>query len=97
MDASKKLISVNVLCSETRLRAASSLVTNLRYEEAVDEADEDGFSFPRVTTTKLQEALEILMRHENDQEEQGEEEVEGEEEIEERRGVWLVGARGRAI
>ena len=55
----------------------------MRYEEAVDEADEDGFSFPCVTTTKLQEALEILMRHENDQEEQGEEEVEGEEDIEE--------------
>ena len=81
MDASNKLISVNVLCSETQLRAASSLVTNLRYEEAVDEADEDGFSFPRATTTELQEALKILMRHENDQEEEGE--VEGEEEVEE--------------
>ena len=88
------MISINAgFCSETRL----SLVTNLRYEEAVDKADEDGFSFPRATATELQEALEILMQHENDQEEQGEEEVEGEEEIEERRGVWLVGARGRAI
>ena len=65
-DWSVKLISINAgFCSETRL----SLVTNLRYEEAVDKADEDGFSFPRATATELQEALEILMRHDNDQDE----------------------------
>ena len=68
------------LSSETRLRAAPSLIKNLRYEEAVDQADKDCFAFPQTTTAQLQEALEVLLQHENDQEA---DEEEDDEEVEE--------------
>ena len=54
-------------------------MANLRYEEALTEADEDGFNFPTATTSELQHALEILTQHENSQEEPEEELVEEEE------------------
>ena len=65
--------------SGTRLRAQEKLVTNLQYEIATSEADDDGFCFPRTTTSQLQDALEALMR--NDEEEEVEEEVVEEEVI----------------
>ena len=55
------------------------MVTNLQYEIATSEADDDGFCFPRTTTSQLQDALEALLR--NDEEEEVEEEVVEEEVI----------------
>ena len=65
--------------TETRLRAPSRIIANLRYEEAVTEADEDGYNFPSATTSELQHALEVLTQHERAEEEQEEEIVEEEE------------------
>ena len=65
--------------SGTRLRAPDKLRANLHYQNAVTEADDDGFCFPSSTTAQLQDALEALRRND---EEEGEEE-EGEEEVEE--------------
>ena len=53
----------------------------MRFEEALSEADEDGFEFPTATTAQLQTALEALTRHDDEmesQEEVIEEIVEGE-------------------
>ena len=51
----------------------------MQYEIATSEADDDGFCFPRTTTSQLQDALEALLR--NDEEEEVEEEVVEEEVI----------------
>ena len=61
--------------SGTRLRAPDKLRANLHYQNAVTEADDDGFCFPSSTTAELQDALEALRRND---EEEGEEEVEEE-------------------
>ena len=61
--------------SGTRLRATDKLRTNLHYQNAVTEADDDGFCFPSTTTAELQDALEALTRND---EEEGEEVVEEE-------------------
>ena len=65
--------------TETRLRAPSQIIANLRYEQAVTEADDDGFNFPSATSSELQHALEVLTQHENTEEESEEEWVEEEE------------------
>ena len=53
-------------------------MASLQYEKATSEADDDGYCFPRATTGQLQDALEALLR--NEEEEEGmEEEVEEEE------------------
>ena len=67
---------ISLFLTETRLRAPSQIIANLRYEEAVTEADE--YNFPSATTSELQHALEVLTQHENTQEEQEEEIVEEE-------------------
>ena len=51
-------------------------MASLQYENATSEAD-DGFCFPRATTIQLQNALEALLR--NEEEEGVEKEVEEEE------------------
>ena len=69
------LISLSVtwtISSETRLGAAPSLVAHLRYEDAVTEADKDGFYFPQTTTAELVQALEVLTQYDREQEEQEE-------------------------
>ena len=58
------------------MRAQEQLVASLQYENATSEAD-DGFCFPRATTIQLQNALEALLR--NEEEEGVEKEVEEEE------------------
>ena len=58
------------------MRAQEKLVASLQYENATSEAD-DGFCFPRATTIQLQNALEALLR--NEEEEGVEKEVEEEE------------------
>ena len=66
------LISLSVtwtISSETRLGAAPSLVAHLRYEDALTEADKEGFNFPQ-TTAELVQALEVLTQHDRKQEEQ---------------------------
>ena len=61
------------------MRAQEKLVASLQYENATSEAD-DGFCFPRATTIQLQNALEALLRNEEEEEEEGvEKEVEEEE------------------
>ena len=59
------------------MRAQEKLVASLQYENATSEADDDGFCFPRATTIQLQNALEALLR--NEEEEGVEKEVEEEE------------------
>ena len=78
VDCTIKLISFIGTC----LRAAGRLITSLRYEEALAEADDSGFCFTTATTGELQHALEALTQHENegrvgevDEEEMIEEEV----------------------
>ena len=52
----------------------------MRYEDALEEADDEGFCFPQATTAELQEALEVLLQQEEEEEEgEVEEEVEEEE------------------
>ena len=36
---------------------------NLQYQNAVSEADDDGFNFPSTTTAELQEALAALVQN----------------------------------
>ena len=36
---------------------------NLQYQNAVSEADDDGFNFPSTTTAELQEALAPLVQN----------------------------------
>ena len=48
--------------SGTRLRAPERLLTQLHYEEAVQEAEH----FPRITTDQLQNALEAFARQEQE-------------------------------
>ena len=57
------------------MRAQEKLVTNLHYENATSEADDDGFCFPRTTTAQLQDALEALLWNAGEVEEEVEEEV----------------------
>ena len=66
--------------AETRLRAPSRLIANLRYEDAIVEADEDGFNSPMATTAELQRALEVLAAQDVE-EEHGDEIVEEEKVI----------------
>ena len=54
-------------------------MASLQYEKATSEADDDGYCFPRATTGQLQDALEALLRNEEEEEEEIEEEVEEEE------------------
>ena len=51
----------------------------MQYEEAITEADENGFCFTSTTTAQLLEALEVLTQYDNAQEH--EEEVVEEEEV----------------
>ena len=51
--------------------------TNLQYQNAVSEADDDGFNFPSTTTAELQEALAALVQNDELEEEEVEEEVIG--------------------
>lgn len=69
----------SVAGKKTRLRAPSSLIANLQYEEAITGADENGFCFTSTTTAQLLEALEVLTHYDNAQEH--EEEVVEEEEV----------------
>ena len=50
---------------------------NLQYQNAVSEADDDGFNFPSTTTAELQEALAALVQNDELEEEEVEEEVIG--------------------
>ena len=61
----------------TRLRAPEKLRTNLEYQNAVSQADDDGFNFPSATTAELQEALAALVQNDEVEEEEVEEEVIG--------------------
>ena len=62
---------------------------NIEYESAVDEADEEGFCFPRNTTEQLQAAYEALTRNQEEEEEEGGEGDEWEElEVEEIELDW---------
>ena len=45
------------------MRAPERLLTQLHYAEEVSEAEEAGYSFPRLTSDQLQQALEALLRH----------------------------------
>ena len=60
---------------ETRFRATSRLLNNLRREDAMEEAEENGFPFPTTTNDQLQEALAALLQHAEEEELQ-EQEVE---------------------
>ena len=48
---------------------------DLQYQNAVSEADDDGFNFPSTTTAELQEALAALVQNDELEEEEVEEEV----------------------
>ena len=70
----------------TRLRAPEQLLTQLQYEEEIQQAEESGFHFPRVTTDQLQLVLNAFADQEYEHHGQVETEVEIEEEHE-----WDVG------
>ena len=67
--------------SATRLRAKEKLIANLQYEDETSEADDEGFCFPRATSAELHDALEALLRREQELETEEEEVVEEEEVI----------------
>ena len=71
--------------SGTRLRAPERLLTQLHYEEAVQEAEHLGFDFPRIMTDQLQNALEAFARQEQEMDLSSDvvEEIVWEEELEE--------------
>ena len=53
----------------TRLRAPEKLRANLHYQNALSEADDDGFNFPSTTSADLQAAIAALPREEEVEEE----------------------------
>ena len=67
----------------TRLCAQERLLTNIRYEEEVQEAEASGFQFARATTDQLENFLEAFSRQNVDLTDDVVEEVVWEEELEE--------------
>ena len=60
------------------MRSAERLLTNLRYEDALTEADEMGFNFPTATSELLQQAIQAFSEFESvteNHEEEVEEEI----------------------
>ena len=60
------------------MRSAERLLTNLRYEDALSEADEIGFNFPTTTSELLQQAIQAFSEFESvteNHEEEVEEEI----------------------
>ena len=60
------------------MRSAERLLTNLRYEDALTEADELGLNFPTTTSELLQQAIQAFSEFESateNHEEEVEEEV----------------------
>ena len=60
------------------MRSAERLLTNLRYEDALTEADELGLNFPTTTSELLQQAIQAFSEFESateNHEEEIEEEV----------------------
>ena len=47
------------------MRSAERLLTNLRYEDALSEADEMGFNFPTTTSELLQQAIQAFSEFES--------------------------------
>ena len=66
------------------MRSAERLLTNLRYEDALTEADELGLNFPTTTSELLQQAIQAFSEFESvteNHEEEVEEEIIDEWEI----------------